>query len=105
MRMGAAVGRRLFNGRDPDSVIAQCKQVWALGGTDVEAAAMAQISTVSLCRFLKSNPDIAALRNNLRCKPILFARMTIVRSLDDPKLAWKYLEHKLPEEFAVKKRL
>jgi hypothetical protein len=96
------VGRRLFGGRDADDVIAQCKQVWAIGGSDAEAALFAGVSVFSLSRYLHKHPEVVELRNALKQRPILMARMTIVNNLHIPDIAWKYLEHKLPEEFGKK---
>lgn len=92
-------GRKLFNGRAAAEVVAQCKQVWAIGGSDAEAAAFAGISVFSLCRYLQRNPDIFELRNVLKQRPVLIARMTIFNNLHIPEVAWKYLERKRPDEF------
>lgn len=92
-------GRKLFGGRTATDVIALCREVWAIGGSDAEAAAFAGISAVSLCRYLQKHPDILELRNVLKQRPVLMARMTIVNNLHIPEIAWKYLERKRPEEF------
>lgn len=102
-RQGAAVGRRQFGGRSEQEVIDKCKEVWGIGGTDAEAALWAQISPFALCNYLKAHPEVVELRNVLKHRPILLARLTIVAHIGDSfDNAMKYLERKLPEEFVCK---
>nr|BDD45334.1 hypothetical protein 11 [Elusimicrobiota bacterium] len=96
-------GRKLFDGKDYNSVLQKLEQVWSIGGTDVEAALYAEISKSALYEFLKSNPDISERKNMLKNKPILKARQEVFKGLTgNHEFALKYLERKLPNEFALR---
>lgn len=96
-------GRKLFDGKNREIVIRKLEEVWAMGGTDREAAMFAGISTSSLSEFLSKNPEVSERKELLLEKPILQARKTVVKALDvDYEFAMDYLEKKRPEEFAKK---
>ena len=57
------VGRKLFDGKDEEAVLAKCKYVWALDGTDADAAYYAEISASSLSRYLDANLEVKEIRN------------------------------------------
>ena len=108
-------GRKYFDGKDVQSVIAKLEAVWALDGTDEEAAFYADISKTSLCRYLQSHVAISQRRDALRNNPVLKARQTVVNNLADkkdkagniiekadPNFALRYLERKRAREFAMK---
>jgi hypothetical protein len=94
------MGRIWFDGREHEDVIAQCKEIWAIGGSDAEAALFAKISASSLSRYMDANKDIKDLRNALQQNPVLKARRTIEAKLSDVETAKWYLERKRKEEFA-----
>lgn len=96
-------GRKLFNGKDEKTVVQKLEQVWTFGGSDKEAAFYAEISPAALSDYLKKNPLISERKEALKNKPILKAREELIKGLkDNPELALKYLERKLPDEFALK---
>ena len=95
------VGRKWFDGKNENGVVAKLKEVWGLGGSDAEACFWADISKFSLKRYLDANPDIVELRNKLKEKPILKARQTIINNLHNPDIAFKYLERKKRDEFGA----
>ena len=95
------VGRKWFDGKNENAIVAKLKEVWALGGSDSEACFWADISKFSLKRYLDANPDIVELRNKLKEKPILKARQTVVNNLNNPDVAFKYLERKKKDEFGA----
>jgi len=97
------MGRKIFDGKDVKEVIAKCKEVWAIGGTDAEASFYADISKDCISRYLKANEDVRNYRDRLREKPILKARKTITDNLDKPETAKWYIERKRRNEFATKK--
>lgn len=92
-------GRKLFDGKSEEIVNQKLDQVWAMGGTDAEAAFYAEISLTALNVYLKDKSEVSARRDALKNKPILKARTTIVTALDDPAHAWRFLEHKRADEF------
>ena len=80
--------------------IAKLEQVFALGGTDAEACMYAGITTMTLNKFQRDNPDFLEKKNALKEKPILKARQTIIQNLDTFHGAAWYLERKKRDEFA-----
>jgi hypothetical protein len=99
-------GRKLFDGKNYDTVILKLEQVWGIGGSDHEAARFAEISPASLCQFLKKSEHVSKRKEELKNNPILKARQEIVKGLtNNPEFALKFLERKLPDEFGVKQRV
>jgi hypothetical protein len=95
-----AGGRPIFDGKNEDEVLTKLKYVWAVGGTDKEAANFAEISYVTLWRYLKQNKEVLKVKNRLKEQPILKARTTVVKEIDhNPEMAFEYLKLKRPEEF------
>ncbi len=96
-------GRPLFDGKNKDIIVAKLEEVWALGGTDGEAACYAGISKTALCRFLQDNPKVSERKEMLLETPMLKARRTIIKALDtDLEHAWRFAKKKRPEEFGDK---
>lgn len=98
-------GRKWFDGKDEENVLAKCKEVWAFGGTDAEAAFYAEVSKDSVSRYLKAHDDVRELRDRLKEQPILRARKTVVDNLGDPQVAFRYLERKRKDEFSERQEL
>lgn len=80
-------------------VINKLEQVFALDGTVKEACFFAEISHETYYNFLEKNPEYRERFEALRNKPVLKARQTLIKSLDMPKYALKYLERKKKNEF------
>ncbi len=78
------------------------EEVFALGGTDLEACFYGGISKSTLYNYLQENTRFMERKELLKQTPILKARRTFINSLDDPNMALKYLERKLPKEFNLK---
>lgn len=97
-------GRPLFDGKDEKLIIAKLEEAWALGCSDVEAATFADISSSSLCRYLQANPTISERKAQLKTKPVLKARTTLLKAIDEGNgdLALKFLERKCRDEFATR---
>jgi hypothetical protein len=99
-------GRKLFDGKNKDIVIQKLERVWAIRGSDVEAAYYAGISPASLCDFLKKNPEVSERKNALKNRPVLKAKEVIINGLDNnPEFSLKYLERVKPDEFGTKSKL
>lgn len=92
-------GRKLFDGKGEKAVVQKLEYVWALGGTDAEAASYAGISKAALSDYLKKHEEVSERKVVLKHKPILQARMTVVGNLDDCKVAMWYLQTKKRDEF------
>ena len=101
------VGRKLFDGKDYNVVIAKLEQAWKIGCTDSEAAAHAGISKPALCIFLSKNPIISEQKQAFLENPIISARLILHQSINkgNADLAFKYLERKRHEEFGPKQKI
>lgn len=78
------------------------EQAFAIGCTDEEACVFADISRTTLYDYIKKNPEFADKKEALKKKPILKAKNTVVKNLDNPDMALKYLERKCKDEFSTK---
>lgn len=83
----------------PD-VIRKIEEVAALDGSVEEMAYYAGVHKQTIYTYFKNNPTFLDHVNDLRQRPILKARQTVVRSLENPDHAFKYLERKRKQEFS-----
>ena len=81
-------------------VIAKLEQAFAIDATVVEACSYAEISRDAFYDYLKKEPTFSDRIEDLRNRPILKARQTIVKNLEQPEGAKWYLERKRKNEFA-----
>lgn len=103
IKNGNKVGRKWFDGKVEEDVVAKLKEVWAMGGSNEEACFWADISKYSLLRYIKAKPHLGEIRTRLKEKPILLARQTVIKAIgNDPDIAFKYLERKKRDEFGLK---
>lgn len=86
-------------------VINKLEEVFAIGGTDLEACFYADISHETLYKYQRENPSFTERKEALKQRPILKARQTIVKGLDDSKNAQWYIERKLGKEFGAKQNV
>ena len=82
-----------------DSVLQKLQTAFSLGCSDEEASSFAEIAVSTLYNYQKKNPDFLEWKQQLKEKPILKARNTVVKNLDDPKIALEYLKAKKKDEF------
>jgi len=85
----------------PD-VINKLESVFAIGGTDKEACAYADISHQTLYDYQHNNPEFVERKEMLKERPFIKARQTIVKALDNPADAQWFLERKRKSEFAAR---
>jgi len=71
----------------------------SLDCTVLEMATYANVSPQTLYNWFNSDPELKARLDMLRERPILKARNTIVKGLDEADNAKWYLEKKLKNEF------
>ena len=83
-------------------VVAKLEEAFAIDASVAEACFYADISRDAYYDFLKISPQFSDRVEALRQKPILKARQTIVRGLDEPANAKWYLEKKKSTEFGIK---
>lgn len=89
----------------PD-IVSKLENAFAIGCTDIEACLYADISRTTLYEYIQRNPEFADRKEELKQKPILLARDTLVKGIkDNPELALKFLERKLKSEFSLRTEL
>jgi hypothetical protein len=99
------------------SVLVKLEQAFALGCTDLEACFYAGIGKSSLYRYEDNNPDFRERKEELKMKPVLLARQTVMKGIAgyelkddsgkvikvinpaDPKLSLDFLKGKMHREF------
>src|SRR6187399_3578722 len=78
-----------------DEVLRKLEEAFSMGCTDIEACLFADISKTTLYDYQKENPDFTERKEELKERPILLARTTVINSLEkDVNSAWRYLERK-----------
>lgn len=85
----------------PD-ILERLRQAFAIGCTDEEACAYAKIGKTTLYNYQQDNPEFVEEKEELKKEPILKAKHTVVKSLDEAKNAQWYLERKSKDEFGIK---
>ena len=86
-------------------VIAKLEEAFAWGCSDVEACLWADIATKTLYVYQEKHPEFAQRKAELKEKPILLARKSVVNGLRNPDLALKFLERKAKSEFSLRQEL
>lgn len=88
-----------------DETLNKLEEVFALGGTDKEACFYASISHQTLYDYQKEHPEFVERKEALKERPILKARQTIVKGLDQADNAKWFLERKVKGEFSSRTEL
>jgi hypothetical protein len=81
--------------------VKKLEEVFAIDGTVEEACFYADISKQTYYNWLEKNPKLVDRFKALREKPILKARRTMIKSLEEPTHAKWYLERKKKKEFGA----
>lgn len=79
--------------------INKLEEVFGIGGSDKEACFYANISHQTLYNYQEEHPEFVERKEALKERPILKARQTIVKALENPEEAKWYLERKSKKEF------
>ena len=80
-------------------VVLKLEQAFAIDASVEEACSYAEIARNTFYEYLKKNPSFQDRIDDLRQRPTLKARQTVVKHLEDPNNAFKYLEKKRRKEF------
>ncbi len=81
-------------------VLSELKMAYSVDSTDKEACSLAGISEKTLYNYQKKNPDFLQQKQGWKNEVILKAREQVVKAIEkDGRLALRYLEKKLPQEF------
>jgi len=83
-----------------DDVLARLRQAFLMGCDDEEACAMVEINPATLYRYQEEHPDYASQKEAWKKNPIVKAKATVYKSLDEKETAKWYLERKKKSEFA-----
>ena len=83
-----------------EEVVKKLEEAFALDCTVSEACLMADISRETYYQHIKKKPELADRFEELRSKPVLKARQTVISSLSTPHDAQWYLERKRKDEFS-----
>jgi len=86
-----------------EEVLQKLEYAFALGCTDLEACLHANIGKSTLYDYQNANPKFSERKEELKEKPVLMARTTVVMDIQtNPDMAMKYLERKCKKEFSTK---
>lgn len=83
-------------------VVGKLEEAFAIGASINEACMYADINKSTYFDWIKKNPHFSNRVEALQLKPTLKARQTVVKALDDPVMALKYLERKHKGEFSLR---
>lgn len=78
------------------------RQAYLIGANDKEAYAYAGISHETFYNYIQKHPEFREQIDRWQDEPILKAKTTIVKNLDDVKNSQWYLERKRKDEFSVR---
>lgn len=96
-------GRKLFDGKNRDIVIAKLEEAAAIDASVDEMCFYADISRDSFYRYWNAHPEFRHRIEQLRNKPVLLARQEFIKGITgNPEIAIKYLERKKKDEFSPK---
>lgn len=82
-----------------EEVNRKIEEAAALGATVEEIAMYCGVHRATLYRWMEADEELRDRIEELQERPILKARQTVVRALDNPEHAFKYLERKRKKEF------
>ena len=85
--------------------IRKIEEVAALDGSVAEMAYYVGIHPDTIYAHMKENQEFSDRIKALRERPVLKARQTIVKSLDNPSDAQWYIERKRKKEFSLRKEM
>ena len=89
-----------------DDTVRKLEEAFSLGCSDLEACLLADISKQTLYDYQKIHPEFVDRKEMLKEKPILLARTSVIKGLDEnPELALKFLERKKKDEFSLRNEL
>lgn len=81
--------------------IDRLEYAFSCGCPVTEACLFAKVNRATFYNYCNRNKGFMDRMNELRDKPVLKARLTISKNLDDPKVAQWLLERKLKKEFSA----
>ena len=82
-----------------DETVKKLEEAFAIDASVEEASFYAGITKQTYYNNVKEGTELFDRLDALRNRPVLKARQTVVKSLDDPNYAFRYLEKKRAKEF------
>lgn len=87
------------------AVLQKLYEAFIIGASDEEACFWANISKSTLYNFQNKYPEFLELKEQWKENPVMKARNTIFKNLNNPMTASWYLERKKKTEFAIRSEL
>lgn len=82
------------------------EDAFAMDCSIVEACLNANIRTQTYYNWIKDNPELAERFDELRNRPYLLARTTIIKAIkDNPQYAFEYMKRKKKGEFSERQEM
>ena len=81
------------------ATLGKLRRAFLWGASDKEACLLADIHPDTLYAYQQENPEYYEQKKALKLNPILKARQTVFKSLDNPRTAMWYLERRARAEF------
>lgn len=94
------VGRKTILDTQPE-VVSKLENAFAMGADVKLACSHAGISRDTYYSYIRKHPEMSDRFTQLRERPKLKALNTIIKNLNDPKVAKWYLSRKCPDEFGL----
>ena len=85
-----------------EATLLKLEQAFAIDASVLEACSYAGIATNTFYVYLKLHPEFQDRIDELRQRPLLKARQTIVNNLNNPQNAQWYIERKAKKEFSTR---
>lgn len=82
--------------------ISKLEEAFSIGCSDIEACLFADISRPVLYEYQQKHPEFLDRKEMLKERPVLKARNTVNRNLNDDETARWYLERKKKNEFSLR---
>lgn len=89
-------------GRPPKidkNILGKLESAFKMGATDREACSYVNINPDTLYEYQKKHPEFTEQKEAWKQNPILKAKNTIYKNLNDARIAQWYLERKCKDEF------
>ena len=81
-------------------IISKLEEVFSIGGSDEEACFYADIGKTTLYNYQQEHPEFVERKEALKERPVLKARQTVVKALENPQHAQWFLSRKRKKEFS-----
>jgi len=88
-----------------EETIRKIEEAAALDCSIEEMASFAGIHRATLYRWMEEDEEFKDRISELKLKPFLKARTTIIKNLDNPQYAFEYMKRKKKDEFSDRSEL